>query len=187
MLGMQEGDEQIYCSSRDNRSVLCGNGWAQQWGCFASSPCPAHATSSSTWGYSCPSQGTEEGWLRAWKPSPLDPSLLSAWNSQRLFSPADGKYSSLEPQYLTDKTIIFLLSTSSSQVKGGFAGIAQDALMTAPGLERGLRSTERGFLTQSLAEGMLLRTHSVLQEVSTMAAPHWHCPVPVPRWISITG
>lgn len=55
-----------------------------------------------------------------WKPGTLDhspPSEQPAWNSQRLFSLADGKYSSVEPQDLTDTTTIFPPSVWGSQVR----------------------------------------------------------------------
>lgn len=48
--------------------------------------------------------------MRMWKAGTLDrspPSEQAGWNSQRLFSLADGKYSSVEPQDLSDTTIIF--------------------------------------------------------------------------------
>lgn len=59
----------------------------------------------------------------------LDHSTLSeqaGWNSQRLFSLADGKYSSVEPQYLSDTTAIFPLSVWGSQVR--------EALLAPPGM-----------------------------------------------------
>lgn len=71
-----------------------------------------------------------------WKASTMDhspPSQQAGWNSQRLFSLADGKHSSVEPQYLTDKITIFLSSLSGSQVNRGFAGITKDALTPTPG------------------------------------------------------
>lgn len=112
------------------KKVLYRKGWMQEKSCLASLLCPASAVPhpAHTWRRAAPAPGIIHvasrvlrreicacGKLAPWI-TPLRLSSLAGAHRDFFFPLADGKYSSVEPQYLTDKTITFPLSVSGSQV-----------------------------------------------------------------------
>lgn len=178
MLGTHEKG-QIYCSSitfKKKKSAVWERVDARE-GLFGSPvvPCrcrpPSPGTraakgSSSSRDHSRRFPGIAEGNVRLRKAGTSErspPAERPGWSSQRLFSfcpLADGKYSSVEPQRLSDETITFPLSVSGGQVNR-LCWWHRARTAAAPGPGEGLQAQHRAFPHQLLAMGLHLEIHTL--------------------------